>query len=127
MDHPKKHSVMEGVVLPKVKGKLTRMAFRLPTADISVIDLTVKTSKPTSLEAINAAMKKASKTYLKGILSYMTDSVVSSDFIHDPRSSIYYAIACIQLNDTFFKLISWYDNERGYSNRMVDLITLMVK
>jgi glyceraldehyde 3-phosphate dehydrogenase len=118
---------MVGVVLPEVKGKLTGMAFRVPTADVSVIDLTFKTSKPTSLDAINAAMKKASETYLKGILGYTEDPVVSSDFIHDPRSSIYDATACIQLNDTFFKLISRYDNERGYSNRMVDLVRLMVK
>jgi glyceraldehyde 3-phosphate dehydrogenase len=111
-----------GLVLPEVKGKLTGMAFRVPTATVSVVDLTVRTVKPTSYAEISAAMKKASETYLKGILSYTTDEVVSSDFIHDKASSIFDAGSGIELNNRFFKLISWYDNEWGYSNRCVDLL-----
>jgi glyceraldehyde 3-phosphate dehydrogenase len=110
------------LVLPQVKGKLTGMAFRVPTPTVSVIDLTVKTTKATSIKEINAALKNASETYLKGILGYTTDEVVSSDFIHDTRSSIYDAGSSIELNSTFFKLVSWYDNEWGYSNRCVDLL-----
>lgn len=116
-----------GMVIPEVKGKLTGMALRVPTADVSVVDLTFRTTKDTSLEEINAAMKKASETYLKNILGYTTDAVVSSDFIHDARSSIYDATACIQLNSRFFKLISRYDNEWGYSNRMADMVALVTK
>ena len=106
------------LVLPEVKGKLTGMAFRVPTPTVSVVDLTFKTEKATSLKEINAAMKRASETYLKGILGYTDDEVVSSDFIHDQASSIYDAGSSIELNKNFFKLISWYDNEWGYSNRV---------
>ena len=115
------------LVLPQVKGKLTGMAFRVPTPTVSVIDLTFKTEKATSLKEINAAIKKASETTLKGYLAYTDEEVVSSDFIHDKRSSIYDAGSSIELNANFFKLISWYDNEWGYSNRVVDLLRHMVK
>ena len=111
-----------GLVCPEVKGKLTGMSFRVPTPTVSVVDLTVKTVKDTSYAEISAAMKKASETYLKGILAYTTDEVVSSDFIHDKSSSIFDAGSGIELNKRFFKLISWYDNEWGYSNRCVDLL-----
>ncbi|HON65282.1 MAG TPA: type I glyceraldehyde-3-phosphate dehydrogenase [Phycisphaerae bacterium] len=113
--------------IPEVKGKLTGMAFRIPTADVSAVDLTVRTTKETSLAEINAAMKKASETTMKGILGYTEDPVVSSDFIGCPLSSIYDATAGIELNSRFFKLISWYDNEMGYSNRVIDLIKYMGK
>ena len=109
------------LVLPEVKGKLTGMAFRVPTPTVSVVDLTVKTVKETSLEEIKAAMKRASETYMKGILGYTEDEVVSADFIHDKSSSIFDAGSSIELNKNFFKLVSWYDNEWGYSNRVVDL------
>jgi glyceraldehyde 3-phosphate dehydrogenase len=109
------------LVCPEVKGILTGMAFRVPVPTVSCVDLTVKTVKDTSLAEINAALKKASETYLKGILAYTTDEVVSSDFIHDQHSSIYDAGSSIELNSKFFKLIAWYDNEWGYSNRVVDL------
>ncbi len=109
------------LVLPEVKGKLTGMAFRVPTPTVSVVDLTVKTVKETSLDEIKAAMKRASETYLKGILAYTEDEVVSADFIHDKSSSIFDAGSSIELNKNFFKLVSWYDNEWGYSNRVVDL------
>ncbi len=109
------------LVCPAVKGKLTGMAFRVPTPTVSVVDLTFKSTKETSLAEISAAMKKASETYLKGILAYTTDEVVSSDFIHDKHSSIFDAGSCVELNSKFFKLVSWYDNEWGYSNRVVDL------
>jgi glyceraldehyde 3-phosphate dehydrogenase len=115
------------LVLPQVKGKLTGMSFRVPTPTVSVVDLTFKTEKPTSLKEINAAMKRASETYLQGILGYTEDEVVSSDFIHDERSSIYDAGSSIELNPNFFKLVSWYDNEWGYSHRCVDLMTYMMK
>ncbi len=115
-----------GLVCPEVKGKLTGMSFRVPTPTVSVVDLTVKTVKATSYKEISAAMQKASETYLKGILGYTTDEVVSTDFIHDNRSSIYDAGSGIELNSKFFKLISWYDNEWGYSNRCVDLIKYMI-
>ena len=111
-----------GLAIPEVKGKLTGMSFRVPTPTVSVVDLTVKTVKETSYAEICAAMKKASETYLKGILGYTTDEVVSSDFIHDARSSIFDAGSGLELNSKFFKLVSWYDNEWGYSNRCVDLI-----
>ncbi len=110
------------LVLPEVKGKLTGMSFRVPTPTVSVVDLTVKTAKATSYKEICAAMKKASETYLKGILAYTEDEVVSSDFIHDTHSSIFDAGSGIELNSNFFKLVSWYDNEWGYSNRCVDLL-----
>ena len=114
------------MVCPEVAGKLTGMAFRVPTPTVSVVDLTVKTSKETSLAEIKAALKNASETYLKGILSYTDDEVVSSDFIHDKSSSIFDAGSSIELNSTFFKLVSWYDNEWGYSNRVVDLLSDVV-
>ncbi|HEX7597648.1 MAG TPA: type I glyceraldehyde-3-phosphate dehydrogenase [Polyangia bacterium] len=116
-----------GLVLPEVKGKLSGMSIRVPTPTVSVVDLTMKTVKPTSIKEINEAMKKASETYLKGILGYTTDEVVSSDFIHDPRSSIYDAGSSVELNPTFFKLVSWYDNEWGYSCRTVELLSYITK
>jgi glyceraldehyde 3-phosphate dehydrogenase len=116
-----------GLVLPEVKGKLTGMAFRVPVPTVSVVDLTFKTVKDTSLAEIKAAMKKASETYLKGILGYTEDEVVSSDFIHDARSSIFDAGSAVELNKNFFKLVSWYDNEWGYSNRTIDLLKKMAK
>ena len=109
------------LVCPEVKGKLTGMAFRVPTPTVSVVDLTFKTTKETSLKEISAALKKASETYLSGILGYTDEEVVSTDFTHDKRSSIYDAGSSIELNSKFFKLVSWYDNEWGYSNRVVDL------
>mgnify|MGYP000969087938 CR=1 FL=1 len=109
------------LVCPEVKGKLTGMSFRVPTPTVSVVDLTVKTTKETSYKEICAAMKKASETYLKGILEYAEDEVVSFDFIHCQASSIFDAGSGIELNSKFFKLVSWYDNEWGYSNRVVDL------
>ena len=109
------------LVLPETKGKLTGMSFRVTTPTVSVVDLTFRSTKETSLAEINAAIKKASETYLKGILGYTSDEVVSSDFIHDKQSSIYDAGSSIELNSKFFKLVSWYDNEWGYSNRVVEL------
>lgn len=111
-----------GLVIPEVQGKLTGMAFRVPTATVSVVDLTIKTEKATSYEEICATMKAASEGSLKGILEYTEDQVVSSDFIHCAASSIFDAGSGIGLSDTFFKLVSWYDNEWGYSNRCVDLL-----
>ena len=116
-----------GLAIPEVKGKLTGMAFRVPTPTVSCVDLTIRTVKETSYQEICAAMKKASETYLKGILAYTDDEVVSSDFIHDSHSSIFDAGSGIELNKRFFKLISWYDNEWGYSVRCVDLIRYMAK
>ena len=116
-----------GLVCPEVKGKLTGMAFRVPTPTVSCVDLTVKTVKDTSYAEISAAMKKASETYLKGILEYTADEVVSTDFIHSPASSIFDAGSGIELNKRFFKLISWYDNEWGYSNRVADLLRFMIQ
>ncbi|MCX7002447.1 MAG: type I glyceraldehyde-3-phosphate dehydrogenase [bacterium] len=120
-----------GEVLPAVKGKLTGMAFRVPTPDVSVVDLTFRSVKETSIEEIDALMKKASQTYLKGILGVATEEVVSTDFIHDNRSSIYDSLATVQNNlkgeKRFFKIVSWYDNEWGYSCRTVDLLELMAK
>ena len=115
-----------GLAIPEVKGKLTGMAFRVPTATVSVVDLTVKTVKETSYKDICAAMKKASESYLKGILAYTGDEVVSADFIHDAHSSIFDAGSGIELNSKFFKLVSWYDNEWGYSHRCVDLLRHMI-
>jgi glyceraldehyde 3-phosphate dehydrogenase len=115
-----------GVVIPELNKKLTGMSFRVPTPTVSVVDLTFKTAKATSLKEINAAMKGASESYLRGILGYTEDEVVSSDFIHDERSSIYDAGSSIELNSNFFKLVSWYDNEWGYSHRCVDLLTYMI-
>ena len=115
-----------GLAIPEVKGKLTGMSLRIPTATVSVVDLTVRTVKETSYKEICAAMKRASETYLKGYLGYTTDEVVSSDFIHDGHSSIFDGGSGIELNSRFFKLISWYDNEWGYSNRCVDLLRYMI-
>jgi glyceraldehyde 3-phosphate dehydrogenase len=114
------------LVCPEVKGKLTGMALRVPVPTVSVVDLTVKTTKETSYAEIAAAMKKASETYLKGILEYTEDEVVSSDFIHSKSSSIFDKGSGIELNSKFFKLISWYDNEWGYSNRVGDLVKLVI-
>jgi glyceraldehyde 3-phosphate dehydrogenase len=111
--------------IPALKGKLTGMSFRVPTPDVSAVDLTFKTGKDTSIEEIHAAMKAASETSMKGILGYTDEEVVSSDFIGDKRSSIYDAKAGIGLNKRFFKVVSWYDNEAGYSARCVDLIRFM--
>jgi glyceraldehyde 3-phosphate dehydrogenase len=115
-----------GLVCPEVKGKLTGMAFRVPVPTVSCVDLTVRTVKETSYEEISAAMKKASETYLKGYLDHTTDEVVSTDFIHSRMSSIYDQGAGIELNKRFFKLVSWYDNEWGYSNRVADLLIYMI-
>jgi glyceraldehyde 3-phosphate dehydrogenase len=118
-----------GEVLPALKGKMTGMAFRVPTADVSAVDLTIRTVKDTSIEEIDSMMKKASETYLKGILGYTDEELVSTDFIHDCRSSIYDSLATRQNNlkgeKRFFKIVSWYDNEWGYSLRVVDLIQHM--
>src|SRR5579862_1881605 len=116
-----------GLVCPEVKGKLTGMSFRVPTPTVSVVDLTVRTVKDTSYAEISAAMKKASETYLKNILEYTADEVVSSDFIHCKASSIFDAGSGIELNKRFFKLVSWYDNEWGYSCRVADLLRFMIK
>ena len=115
-----------GLAIPEIKGKLTGMAFRVPTPTVSAVDLTVRTTKETSYAEISAAMKKASETYLKGVLGWTSDEVVSSDFIHDSQSSIFDAGSGIELNSRFFKLVSWYDNEWGYSNRVVDLLQYIV-
>ena len=118
-----------GEVLPATKGKLTGMSFRVPTPTVSVVDLTFTAARDTSIEEIDGLMKKASETYLKDILGYGNEEVVSTDFIHDERSSIYDSLATLQNNlpgeKRFFKVVSWYDNEWGYSNRVVDLLTYM--
>jgi glyceraldehyde 3-phosphate dehydrogenase len=111
--------------IPELKGRLTGMAFRVPTADVSAVDLTFKTAKDTTLAEINAAMKAASEGSMKGVLGYTDEEVVSSDFIGDRRSSIYDSKACIELNKRFFKVVSWYDNEAGYAARCVDMIKYM--
>jgi glyceraldehyde 3-phosphate dehydrogenase len=120
-----------GEVLPATKGKLTGMAFRVPTADVSVVDLTFRTARDTSIEEIDGLMKKASESYLGGILGYCQDELVSTDFIHDDRSSIYDSLATRENNlkgeKRFFKVVSWYDNEWGYSNRVVDLVRFMAE
>ncbi|MEC8254878.1 MAG: type I glyceraldehyde-3-phosphate dehydrogenase [SAR324 cluster bacterium] len=116
-----------GLCIPEVKGKLTGMAFRVPTANVSVVDLTVRTGKTTSYEEICAAMKAAAEGSMQGVLGYTEDQVVSSDFIGDARSSIFDATAGIGIGDRFFKLVSWYDNEIGYSNRVLDLIRYMAQ
>ena len=113
--------------LPELKGKLTGMAFRVPTANVSCVDLTFRTSKPASLDAISAAMKQAAEGSMKDVLEYTEDEVVSSDFITHPASSIYDAKAGIQLSDRFFKIVSWYDNEWGYSNRCIDMLRFMAQ
>jgi glyceraldehyde 3-phosphate dehydrogenase len=111
--------------IPSLKGKLTGMSFRVPTADVSCVDLTFRTTKETSLAEINAAMKAAADGPMKGVLGYTEEEVVSSDFIGDKRSSIFDAKAGIELNKRFFKVVSWYDNEAGYSARCVDMIKMM--
>lgn len=116
-----------GLAMPDLAGKLTGMAFRIPTADVSVVDLTVRTEKATTYADICAAMKHASENELTGILGYTDEPVVSSDFISDPRSSIFDADAGIELNSRFFKLVSWYDNEWGYANRVVDLLAHLAR
>jgi len=114
-----------GKVIPSLNGKLTGMAFRVPTADVSVVDLTVVLEKSAKYSEITAAVKAASEGEMKGILGYTEDAVVSSDFVSDTRSSIFDAKAGIALTDNFVKLVSWYDNEAGYSNRVLDLIKHM--
>lgn len=114
-----------GLVIPAIKGKLTGMAFRVPVADVSVVDLTVRLEKPATYEQIKKAMKDASEGELKGILGYTEDAVVSQDFIGDARTSIFDADAGIALNDNFVKIVSWYDNEWGYSNKIIDLLQHM--
>jgi glyceraldehyde 3-phosphate dehydrogenase len=120
-----------GEVLPATKGKLTGMSFRVATPDVSVVDLTFRSVKETSIEEIDGLLKKASETYLKDILGVTEEELVSTDFIHDPRSSIYDSLATLQNNlkgeKRFFKIVSWYDNEWGYSNRVVDLVKFMAK
>ncbi|MFH1022257.1 MAG: type I glyceraldehyde-3-phosphate dehydrogenase [Planctomycetota bacterium] len=120
-----------GEVLPAVKGKLTGMSFRVPTVNVSVVDLTFRAAKDTSIEEIDKLLKKASETYLKNILGVSNEELVSTDFIHDQRSSIYDSLASLQNNlkgeKRFFKLVSWYDNEWGYSNRVVELLLHMAK
>jgi glyceraldehyde 3-phosphate dehydrogenase len=120
-----------GEAIPAVKGKMTGMSFRVPTADVSVVDLTFRSEKDTSIEAIDALLKKASETYLKGYLGYADEEMVSTDFIHDKRSSIYDSLATLQNNlkgeKRFFKIVSWYDNEWGYSYRIAELTKLMIE
>lgn len=116
-----------GKVIPELNGKLTGMAFRVPTLDVSVVDLTVNLAKPAKYAEICEAMKKASQNELKGILGYTEDEVVSSDFLGDARTSIFDAKAGIALTDTFVKVVSWYDNEIGYSNKVLDLVAHMAK
>jgi glyceraldehyde 3-phosphate dehydrogenase len=120
-----------GEVLPAVKGKLTGMSFRVPTPDVSVVDLTFRAARDSSIEEIDSLLKKASETYMKGILGYANEEVVSTDFIHDDRSSIYDSLATLQNNlkgeKRFFKVVAWYDNEWAYSCRTVDLVMKMAK
>ncbi|MFM7488606.1 MAG: type I glyceraldehyde-3-phosphate dehydrogenase [Cytophagales bacterium] len=116
-----------GLVLPELKGKLTGMSFRVPVADVSVVDLTVRLDKPASYEQVKTAMKEASEGELKGILGYTEEDVVSQDFLGDARTSIFDAKAGIALNDKFVKVVSWYDNEWGYSNKLIDLVQVMAK
>jgi glyceraldehyde 3-phosphate dehydrogenase len=110
-----------GKVIPELAGKLTGMSFRIPTSDVSVVDLTVRTEKAATFEEVKAALKFASENELKGILGYTDEAVVSQDFVSEPRTSVFDADASIALNDNFFKLVSWYDNEFGYSTKLVDL------
>ena len=114
-----------GKVIPELKGKLTGMSMRVPTLDVSVVDLTVNLAKPAAYEEVCAAMKKASEGEFKGILGYTDEAVVSSDFLGDARTSIFDATAGIAINETFMKVVSWYDNEWGYSNKVLDLISVM--
>jgi len=122
-------AIAVGHCLPELKGKLTGMAYRVPTADVSVVDLTFKTEKATSLKEINAAMKSASEGPMQGVLAYTEEPVVSSDFCGDTHSSTFDATAGIELDDNshFFKVVSWYDNEIGYSNRIIDMIKMMAQ
>ncbi len=115
------------LVIPELKGKLTGMSFRVPVADVSVVDLTARLSKPATYEQIKAAMKAASEGDLKGILGYTEDDVVSQDFLGDARTCIFDAKAGIALNDTFVKVVAWYDNEWGYSNKLIDLVQQVAK
>ena len=114
-----------GLCLPQLQGKLTGMAMRVPTADVSVVDLTVKTKEATSYDVICESMRTASEDTMKGVLGYTEEPLVSADFIGDPRSSIFDAGAGIELSDKFFKVVSWYDNEAGYANRCVDMMKMM--
>ena len=114
-----------GLCLPATVGKLTGMAFRVPTADVSCVDLTFRTEKATSLAEINAAMKTAAEGKMKGVLGYTKEAVVSTDFLGDPHSSIFDATAGLELNSNFFKIVTWYDNEAGYANRCVDMLKMM--
>lgn len=116
-----------GKVIPELNGKLTGMSFRVPTINVSVVDLTARLEKPATYEDIKNAMKEASEGDMKGILGYTEDAVVSTDFIGDPRTSIFDATAGISLNDNFVKLVAWYDNEWGYSNKLVDLVSYIAK
>jgi len=116
-----------GLCLPHLQGKLTGMSMRVPTADVSVVDLTVKTKMATDYDSICSAMEAASKDSMSGVLGYTDEQLVSSDFIGDPRSSIFDAGAGIELNETFFKVVSWYDNESGYSTRCVDMLRMMAE
>ena len=116
-----------GKVIPELNGKLTGMAFRVPTPNVSVVDLTVNLAKPASYDEICAAMKEASEGELKGIMGYTEDAVVSNDFLGDARTSVFDATAGIALTDTFVKLVSWYDNEWGYSNKVLDLVAHISK
>ena len=120
-----------GEVLPAVKGKLTGMSFRVPTADVSVVDLTFRAARDTSIEEIDSLLKKATTTYLKGILGYTDEELVSTDFIHDDRSSIYDSLATLQNNlkgeKRMFKVVSWYDNEWGYSHRLINMLCHIAK
>ena len=120
-----------GEVLPVTKGKLTGMAFRVPTPDVSVVDLTFTTERDTNIKEIDALLKKASQSYMQGVLGVTAEELVSTDFVHDSRSSIYDSLATLQNNlpneKRFFKVVSWYDNEWGYSNRVVDLVRFMGK
>ena len=116
-----------GLVLPELKGKLTGMSFRVPVADVSVVDLTVRLKKSATYEEVKAAMKEASEGAMKGILGYTEDEVVSEDFKGDARTSIFDAKAGIALNDNFVKVVSWYDNEWGYSNKLIDLVQVIGK
>ena len=116
-----------GEVIPELKGKLTGMSYRVPTLDVSVVDLTCRLKKPTTYEKIVEAVKKASKTTMAGIVGVTEDPVVSSDFIGDPRTCIFDVTAGIMISPTFVKLVAWYDNEWGYSNKLVDLCAYIMK
>ena len=116
-----------GKVIPELNGKLTGMSFRVPTVDVSVVDLTVKLAKETNYDEIKKVMREAAEGDMKGIVGYTEDAVVSQDFVGDTRTSIFDAEAGIMLNPTFVKLVAWYDNEIGYSNKVVDLVQHIAK